>query len=41
MNRYRFFMNAAIATLLVLVLSVSSTGKAFAANNDEDSINEK
>jgi uncharacterized protein YpuA (DUF1002 family) len=41
MNRYRFFMKAAIATLLVLVLTVSSTGKAFASNNNEESINEK
>ena len=41
MNWNRFFMNAAIATLLVLILSISSTGKAIAANNDEESINEK
>ena len=41
MNWNRFFMNAAIATLLVLILSISSTGKALAANNDEESINEK
>jgi uncharacterized protein YpuA (DUF1002 family) len=41
MRLNRFFMNVAIAALLVLVLSVSITSRALAATNDEESINEK